>query len=124
MNESNKYSKTVFVWLLALVIVYGVWEFYVRREVKMDGVYTKCFVTEVISYKGGVRIRIRYTFKGNKYTSVLNYSGESIGVGEQYIIMLLPGSPESIVFENKRVADCLLNVEPPPAGWGKIPICQ
>lgn len=124
MQSSNRKSRLIFFVFLAVVLIYGFWEYFVRNKVRSNGVYTKCFVEEVYSYKGGVRIEIMYHYKGNKYTSLLNSSSDAIKVDDQYIIMLLPENPKTIVFEYKKVPDCLLNLIPPPEGWERIPTCR
>lgn len=123
-NANTKQGLMFLAFFFLVVIVYGIWEFYIRKDVKQNGIYSKCYIKDVLGYKGGVRIDVDYSFRGKQYKSLINYSGNGVAKGEQYFIMLLPNEPSAITFENNPVPSCLLNTDAPFDGWQHIPTCD
>lgn len=122
--KDNKQGLQILGFFLLVSLLIMIWQWRSEMVISSNGVYTKCIIKSVLAYKGGVRIEIDYFFKNEKFSALLNYSGDGIKVGEQYFIKLLPENPKAFNFDNIIIPECLLNKQPPFNGWTKLPTCD
>lgn len=123
-DQNVKSSYRFILVFLLFVVLYGVWEFYLRKDVARNGIYLKCQIQEVLPYKGGVRVQIAYSFRSKQYQTLINYSGNRIEVGDQYFIKVAADNPGSVLFLDSVVPKCLLEMEMPKEGWKSLPTCN
>jgi hypothetical protein len=123
-DATFKQKRTIMLFIVAAVVLFGIYQFFSDKEIETNGVYSKGVVLNAESTKGGMLITVGYTFHGGKYQSRFGATLGRKAIGRQYFIQFLPDRPNAIVFhKDKLVPDCLLNVDPPNDGWKEIPSC-
>ena len=125
MADSNTSSKKILFFLfMAIILIYGVYQFLWNKDIEKEGMFFKGVVINSESTRGGALITVEYEYFSKRYESVLPIDLGKGAIGRQYFIQLKLENPKSIVFHrDKPVPNCLINVEPPQAGWKKIPSC-
>ena len=125
MNSQNKNEKKIILLVFFIgIVIYGIYEFFQKENVKDRGVYTKATIVNSEGYKGGIMITVDYKYRGKEYKGIVNSNLGKGAIGRQYYIQFLEGNPKTIVFlRDNPVPDCLINIDAPISGWHKIPSC-
>jgi hypothetical protein len=120
----NKRSK-ILIFLFAVMLMLASYQYYRRKQIFIDGIYLKCIITDVHSYKGGVSVTVKYKYHDKEYQSTMSRTIKMSQIGKQFFIKLKPGNPDEIVLlDTQSVPDCLSEIEPPRSGWKEIPGCN
>ena len=123
-DENFKEKRLIFFCIIGAVILYGIYQFFWNQKIKRDGIYSKGFVVNSESTKGGIIITVGYIYRNKEYEARLSSDLGKGAIGRQYFIQFLRSNPKAIVFHKDRpVPPCLINIEAPKEGWEKIPAC-
>ena len=126
LKEENYFSKAKPLIIFMLIAIIGItWQFFARKKIAEEGIYTKCILVNVEGYKGGVLLTIKYTFNGKDYEGMVHGALGKLSIGKQFFVKLLPYKPAApLLLEDNPVPDCLTNAEPPQGGWKDMPGCK
>ncbi len=123
-HQNINEKKIILLVFFAGILIYGMYEYFQRKEIERQGIFTKATVINSEGYKGGLMITIRYKYLAINYEATIVADLGKSAIGSQYFIQFFPNDPKAVVFhKEKPVPDCLTNIEPPKAGWDKIPSC-
>lgn len=107
------------------MVLIAINQFYFNNKILEEGVYVKAAITNADGYKGGVTVTVRYTFNSREYESRMSSPMETVVIGRQYFIKLIPADPEHVVLlHDNPVPDCLSDIETQAKGWSEIPVCK